>query len=91
MKNARARLLEMILFIKSKYPTVERRLVININQRDINDPSFHWYGATEDFKYSDIHPDIVKVFLSLRKIKKFVLPRGRAAQEKALKKSQQRR
>ena len=90
MKNARARLLEMITFIKSKYPAVARRLVIKITQRDLNDPSFHWYGATEDFNYSDIHPDIVKAFLSLKKIKKFVLPRGRAAREKALRKNPNR-
>ena len=79
-------MLEMITFIKSKYPAVARRLVIKITQRDLNDPSFHWYGATEDFNYSDIHPDIVKAFLSLKKIKKIVLPRGRAAREKALRK-----
>ena len=90
MKNARARLSEMIIFLKHKYPAVARRLVIKITQRDLNDPTFHWYGATEDFVYSDIHPDIIKAFLSLKKNKKFVLPRGRAAQEKALRKNPNR-
>ena len=69
MKNLRSRLAEIMQFMKSKYPAVSDRLIYKIKATDLNNPSFHWYGATEDFKYGDIHPDIIKAFLSHNQIK----------------------
>ena len=66
IKNLRHRLAEIMKFIKSKYPAVARRLIYKITTSDLNNPSFHWFGASEDFKYGDIHPDIIKAFLLIK-------------------------
>lgn len=90
MQDARRRLEEIKNYITSKYPAVGHKIIKRISTQDLNNPSFHWYGAKSDFVYHDIHPDIIKAFLSTKKVKKFVLPASRDARERALRKNPNR-
>ena len=65
----------MIEFVKVKYPTYVLQVVSIITHSHLENDWFHWYGAQNDFDYENIHPDMIEVFMSSKKIKKFKLPK----------------
>ena len=76
-----------------KYPTYALQVVSNayglqvvsnISDSDLENDWNHWYGTQKDFDYEKIHPNIIKAFMTSKKMKKFKLPKHHLAQMSAL-------
>ena len=64
-RNHRERLKEMMEFIKKKYPTYSRECIRDLTSEDLEDERCNWFGAKQDFKYENVHSDIIKAFMSV--------------------------
>ena len=82
-KNHRDRLNEMMEFIKIKYPTYSRECIREITQEDREDERHNWDGAKYDFACENLHSDVIKAFMAIKKVKKFKLPKTKKARAKA--------
>ena len=84
MRDHRNLIKEIIEFVGMKYLTHALQVVSITSDLDLEHDQFHWYGTQKDFDYEKIHPDVIKVFMALKKIKKFKLPKHHSLQMRAL-------
>lgn len=70
-KYYRSRLKEIIKFVEEKYLIYARDFIKSITEEDLCDSNFNWHGAIKDFVCENFHPEIMKVFLSMKKVKIF--------------------
>ena len=59
----------MISFIEIKYPTYALQVINEIFELDLQNNSYHWFGAKKDFDYKKMYPDIIKAFMATKKVK----------------------